>query len=280
MWARLFSPALPTPLHSEDVARKNIRGQPPGEDENDAHSPLPRKKRAHHSMLPVLDKYKRHKPNDDELSMDRFRDRRYNQASPSPVPESPMIEELKRNYAALRVSLHSKAVKDVATTEKGLVAQTEENINDNLSKLCKIDAKARQLCASSLDCEVDTQISNKEDQQRIVTVQVRNALSRYQDIEAKRSEQLAQLWEAWETAQADVEALSSNLHELFDRERANGTSGMSSSNRECSDQEDLDIGRRSKQVVEDMASCEEEFHEKLKDEETNVLEAMLKCSLG
>ncbi|KAI1824306.1 hypothetical protein F4861DRAFT_539189 [Xylaria intraflava] len=280
MWARLFSPGLPTPLHS-DVGHKNTREALQCEDENDAPlSRPPPKKRVRYSMHQIFDKYKTRKISNDELSIDRSRGRRYTRASPSPAPEPPIIEVLKRNYAALRVTLHSKAMKDVAKAEAALVMEAEEKIKANLSNLYKIDTKVHQLCASSLDCEVDTQISSKNDQRRTITIQMRNALSRYRDIEAKRSQQLAQLWATWETTQTNIEGLANRFHDLLGRESPKGTSGISSVNREWSDKEDLDIGRRSKQLVEDMASCEEEFQEKLKDEETNILEAMLKCSLG
>ncbi|KAI2640137.1 hypothetical protein GGS21DRAFT_400490 [Xylaria nigripes] len=279
MWTRLFSPALPTPLHSEDVGPKNKRKYLLGEGEDDTHSPLqPPKKRV--SIHPIFDKYKRHTSNDDDLSINHFRGRGHNLVSSSPAPEPSIIETLKRNYAALRVTLHSQGVKDVAMAKETLVTEAEDRIRANLSKLNKIDAKMRQLCASSLDCEVDTQISSNNGQQRTITVQIKNVLSKYQDAEAKRSKQLAQLWDTWEVAQTGIEELSNKLHEFFERVPLNGTSGMSSLNCEWSDQEDLDIGRRSKQVVEDMASCEEEFQEKLKDEETNILEVMLKYSLG
>ncbi|KAJ8133147.1 hypothetical protein O1611_g483 [Lasiodiplodia mahajangana] len=277
MWTRMFPSALPTPLHSEDVRHKNVRKQLLDEDEDDARPPLP-KKCAQYSMYPIFDKYKRRRSND-SLSIDRLRGRRHNRASLSPIPESPVIEELKRNYATLRVTLHSNAVKDISKTEDALSIGAEEKINANLSKLSKIGSTARQLCASSLDYEVDVQVTKKNGQQKTRTHQVKVALSKYQDLETKRSKQLVHLWSSWEKIQTDIEELSRRLRVLIDCEPANRTSGMSS-NREWSDNEDLDIDRRSKQVVEDMTACEEEFQEKLKDEEANILEAMLKCSLG
>ncbi|KAI1154604.1 hypothetical protein F4825DRAFT_448360 [Nemania diffusa] len=278
MWTRLFPSALPTPLHSEDGRRKTVREQLLDEDEDDAHPPPP-KKRAHYSMHPIFDKYKRRKINDDNLPIDRLRGRRHARTSLSPIPESPILEGLKRNYAALRVTLHSNGVKDVSKTEESLAMEVEEMINANISTLSKIGSKARQLCASSLDCEVDTQISSEDGQQRTRTLRLGSAISKYQETEAERSKQLAQLWSSWEKTQNDIDELSNTLRVLLERESFNGTSGMSS-NRAWADKEDLDIDRRSRQVVEDMTACEEEFQEKLKDEEANILEAMLKCSLG
>ncbi|KAI1133456.1 hypothetical protein F5Y10DRAFT_229072 [Nemania abortiva] len=277
MWTRLFPSTLPTPSHTGDLRRKNVREQLLDEDEDDARPPLP-KKQAHYSIYPIFDKYKRRRSNDSLLT-DRLRGRRQNRASLSPIPESPVIEELKRNYATLRVTLHSNGVKDVSKNEEALATEVDGGINANLSKLSKIESKARQLSASSLGYEVDVQISNKNGRQETRTEQVKIALSRYQEIETERSERLAQLWRSWEKSQTDIEELSNKLRVLFGREPPNGTSGMSSS---CgrADKEDPDIERRSKQVVEDMTACEEEFQEKLKDEEANILEAMLKCSLG
>ncbi|KAJ8120746.1 hypothetical protein ONZ43_g2624 [Nemania bipapillata] len=157
--------------------------------------------------------------------------------------------------------------------------EVDEKINANLSKLSKIRSKARQLGASSLDREVDIEISSQDGQKRTRISQIRSALSNYQEAQTERSNQLAQLWSSWEKTQADIDELSNTIRALCERESFNGTSGMSS-NRDWADKEDLDAGRRSKQVVEDMTACEEEFQEKLKDEEANILEAMLKCSLG
>lgn len=137
-----------------------------------------------------------------------------------------------------------------------LAAEAEEKINANISTVNKMAGKARQLCAPSCDCEVDTQITSKDGQQRTRTVQVKDALKKYQELEAERSKQLAQLWSSWEKAQSDIDELSNKLHEFFERDPSQGTSGISS-NSEWSNKEDLDIGRRSKQVVEDMTACEE-----------------------
>ncbi|KAI0102042.1 hypothetical protein GGR51DRAFT_301761 [Nemania sp. FL0031] len=277
MWTRMFPSALPTPLHSDGVRRRNVRKQLLDEDEDGVRPLLPKKK-AQYSMYPIFDKYKRHKSND-SLSIDHLRAQRYNRASLSPIPESPIIEDLKRNYATLRVILHSNGVKDVSKAEEALSIEAEEKINANLFKLSKIGSTARQLAASSLDYEVDVQVTKNNGQQKTCTHQVKVALSRYQDLEAKRSKQLVHLWTSWEKIQTDIEELSSKLQVLIDCEPPTRTSGISS-NRELASKEDLDIDRRSKQVVEDMTACEEEFQEKLKDEEANILEAMLKCSLG
>lgn len=95
MWARLFPSALPTPLHTNDVRRKNKRRRLLDDDEDDARPPPP-KKHAHYSIYPIFDKYKQRKINDDDLSIDRLRGRRRDRASLSPIPESPLIEQLKR----------------------------------------------------------------------------------------------------------------------------------------------------------------------------------------
>lgn len=160
------------------------------------------------------------------------------------------------NYAALRVTLHSNGVKDVVEIGEALAAEAEEKINANISKVNKIAVKYRQLCAPSRDCEVDTQITSKNGQQRTRTVHVRGALEKYQELEAERSKQLARLWSSWEKTKSEVDELSNQLHEFFERDPSQGTSGISS-NSEWGNKEDLDIGRRSKQVVEDMTACEE-----------------------
>lgn len=154
------------------------------------------------------------------------------------------------------MTLHSNGVKDIAKTEEALVIEAEEKINASLSKIGKVASKARQLYTSSLDCEVDTQITTKDGEQRIRTVQVRRALSRYQEIESERSKKLAQLWISWEKTQSDVDELSNKLRVLFERGPSKGTSGISSNHRRA-DMEDHDIDLRSKQVVEDMTACEE-----------------------
>lgn len=153
------------------------------------------------------------------------------------------------------MTLHSNGVKDVVKTEEALVIEAEEKINANLSKLSKVASKAHQLYASSLDCEVDAQITTRDGQKRIRTVQVRRALSRYQEIEAERSKKLAQLWISWEKTQSDIDELSNKLRVLFERGPSNGTSEISS-NGEWADMKDLDIDPRSKQAVEDMTACE------------------------
>ncbi|KAJ2969669.1 hypothetical protein NUW58_g9929 [Xylaria curta] len=168
---------------------------------------------------------------------------------------------------------------DVTNIEEALVAEAEEKFNANVSTLNEIASKARELSASSLDLEVDIKISRDNGESTNRTVRLREELSRYQELGDERAKQLDQLWSSWETAQADVDELSGKLHEFFERKPSSETRGMSS-NREWADSEDIDIERRSKQVVEDMVACEEKFQEKLKDEETNILEAMLKCSLG
>ncbi|KAI3317973.1 hypothetical protein HD806DRAFT_351760 [Xylariaceae sp. AK1471] len=161
------------------------------------------------------------------------------------------------NYAVLRLTLHSDALKQVEKIQEALTLEVGEKIDVNLAKISKITDKANQLSTSSLDCEVEQQIATKDNQQRIATVQVRAALARYQKMEAERSNQLDQLWGLWEKSQTDIDKLSNKLHNLFEREPTRGTRGMSSSSCEWADQEDLDIGRRSKQVVEDMTACEE-----------------------
>ncbi|RYC61265.1 hypothetical protein CHU98_g4939 [Xylaria longipes] len=281
MWARLLPSALsalPTPLPTGNVRRKNVREQLLDNDEDDAHPP-PLKKRAHFSMRPIFDKYKRRESSSNDVSIDPRRSQRHDQTSPSPAPDSHMIEELKRRYAALRVTLHSNGVKNVAKTEEALAAEADEKISANLSKLSKIASKARQISKTCLDYEVDVGITDKSGQERTQAAQIGKELSRHQDLEAERCRQLARLWISWENTQADINQLSNKLHRLFERDPFKVTSGMSS-NCEWTDNDDLDTDRRSKQVVEDMIACEEEFQEKLKDEETNILEAMLSFSLG
>ncbi|KAI0858091.1 hypothetical protein F4860DRAFT_517149 [Xylaria cubensis] len=281
MWARLIpsaSSAFPTPLPTGNVRRKNVREQLLDNDEDDARPP-PLKKQAHYSMRSIFDKYKRRASDSGDTLIDPCRDQQRGQASPSPAPDPPMIEDLKRRYAALRVTLHSNGVKDVSKTEEALAAEADKKISANLSKLDKIVSKACELSATCLDYEVDTLIKNRDGQERTHTVQVREVLSRHQDLEVERCRQLARLWSSWGDAQADIIELSNKLHEFFERDPSKVTSGMSS-NCDWTENDDLDIDRRSKQVVEDMIACEEEFQEKLKDEETNILEAMLSFSLG
>ncbi|KAI1425686.1 hypothetical protein F5Y12DRAFT_355453 [Xylaria sp. FL1777] len=276
MWARLFTPTLPTPLHTQDVRRKNVRERLLDEDESDARPPSP-KKRAHCSIRPILDKYKLRKSNDSEPRIHQFQDRRRNRESPSPPPEPPVIRKLKRDYAALRVTLHSNGAKDAAKIEKALIVDADEKVTANILKLKKVASREHELSASILDCEVDTELNNKDGQKRTVTHHARRAVSEYQKIEAERIQQLAHLWGSWEKAQANIDELSNKLHELFEREPSSETSGMSS-NAECTDK-DFDIDRRIKQVVEDMTACEEEFQEKLKNEKSNMLQAILESSL-
>ncbi|KAI0551951.1 hypothetical protein F4679DRAFT_114667 [Xylaria curta] len=281
MWARLVpsvSSAFPTPLPTGNVRRKTVREQLLDNDEDDARPP-PLKKQAHHSVRSIFDKYRRRENNSDDILIDPRRNQQHGQASHSPTPDSPMIEDLKRRYAALRVTLHSNGVKDVAKTEEALAAEADKKISANLSKLDKIASKAGELSATCLDYEVDTLITNRDGHNRTHIVQIREVLSRHQDLEVERRRELAQLWSSWDDTQADINELSKKLHELFERDASNVTSGMSSYC-DWSENDDLDIDRRSKQVVEDMIACEEEFQEKLKDEETNILEAMLSFSLG
>ncbi|KAI0413814.1 hypothetical protein F5X98DRAFT_265979 [Xylaria grammica] len=278
MWTRLFPSSLPTPLPTEDARRKNVRERLLDEDEDDAYPP-PLKKRAHFSIRPIFDKYNGRKSNQYDPQTDLFRGPRNKRASPSTGPESPMIGNLKRNYAALRVTLHSSAAKDAVEAEEALVAELNEKVDANISKLNKVASRERELFASTLDCEVDTELTSKDGQKRTCTRQARRALSSYQEAEVERAKQLAQLWDSWEKTQADADELWNKFHEVVKREPCKGTSGISS-NHEWADKEDFDIERRIKQVVEEMTACEDEFQEKLKDEETNILEAMLECSLS
>ncbi len=132
----------------------------------------------------------------------------------------------------------------------------EEKVKANISKLNKVASKERELSVPFLDCEVDTELNNKYGQKRAGIEHARKAVSRYQEIEAERIQQLTHLWGSWEKAQTDINELVDKLHELFAREPFNGRSGISS-NGEWTDKEDFDIDRRIKQVVEDMTACEE-----------------------
>jgi hypothetical protein len=155
------------------------------------------------------------------------------------------------------VTLHSNALKQVEETQEALTLEVEDKIDASLAKLSKIAGKTNQLSTSCFDCEVEQQISTEDNQQRMATVQVRAALSRYQELEAERSKRLSQLWGSWEKMQTNTDKLSNQLQLLFDREPAKGTRRISSLDREWADQEDLELSRRGKLVVEDMAACED-----------------------
>ncbi|KAI1113931.1 hypothetical protein F5Y14DRAFT_451535 [Nemania sp. NC0429] len=254
MWNRLFPTALPTPLRTDDGRRKDTLRRLLDEDEEDACPPP--KKRARYSIYPIFDKYRQRKINDDDHSIDQLRGRRHEPPSLSPIPESPLIEQLRRSYAALRVTLHSNGVKDVAKTEEALGMEMEEKVNANLAKLSKVASKARQLYASSLDCEVDIQITAKDGEQKTRTMTVRSALSEYKDLEAQRSEKLAQLWSSWEQTQSDIDELSNKLRVFIERGMSCETSRISS-NCGRADTEDLEMDHRSEQMLDDMKACEE-----------------------
>ncbi|KAF2973499.1 hypothetical protein GQX73_g225 [Xylaria multiplex] len=242
MWTRLFPQALPTPLHTGNVRRKNVRERLLDQDEDDT-SPPPMKKRAHYSIRPLFDKYNGH------------------------------------NYATLRVTLHSSAAKDIAKTEEALAIETKEKVDANISRLNKVATKEHELSLSTLDCEVDAEVTREDGQKRTSPRKARIALSSYQEVEVERTKELAQLWGSWENTHTDADEVWNKFQELFKRGFCKGTRGISS-NREWIDKEDFDIERRIKQVVDDMTACEDEFQENLKDEEANILEAMLECSLG
>ncbi|KAI0434353.1 hypothetical protein F5Y09DRAFT_268047 [Xylaria sp. FL1042] len=278
MWARLLTPALPTPIRSEDTRRKDVRKRLLDGNERDACQPSP-KKHARYSIRPIFDTYKLRKSNDDDPQFHQLQDRRRNGPNPSPAPESPMIRKLKRDYAALRVTLHSNGAKKAAKIEEILVIDVEEKIKANISKLKEVASRERELSAPILDCEVDTELNSTDGQKRADTQNARRAVSEYQRIETERIQQLAHLWRAWEKTQSNVDELLDKLHELFEREASNGRSGMSS-NGERIDKEDFDMDRRIKQVVEEMTACEDEFQEKLKEEKSNILEAIFESSLG
>jgi hypothetical protein len=154
------------------------------------------------------------------------------------------------------VTLHSHGIKDVSSTEETLAAEAEEKINANISKLNTLTAKVRQLFASSFDCEVDTQICNKDGGEKTSTVQVRRALSRYEEVELERSKRLAELWGSWEKTQAEIDELSAKLRIFAEIGFSDGISEMSL-NRGWAGKEDPDIERQNKQVIEEMAACEE-----------------------
>ena len=99
MWARLRTPALPTPLRSDDVRHRNEIGSLLNEGTSDVRLPSP-KKRARYSIHPIFDKYKHPISNDDTYHTREPRDAPRNPASPSPAPDSPMIKRLKRKLAS------------------------------------------------------------------------------------------------------------------------------------------------------------------------------------
>ncbi|KAI0514559.1 hypothetical protein F5B22DRAFT_232169 [Xylaria bambusicola] len=276
MWTRPLTPTLPTPLRSDDMHRRNLRECLVNQDTSDVHPPSP-KKNTRYSIHPIFDKYKRPTTNSDGYRAQRLRDPARNQGNTSPVAESHMIKRLNRDYAALRVTLHSNTAKDATEVEAALAVDVEHQVKSNISKLGKIADRERELATSILDCEVDTQISNKDGQKRPSAVHVRSEVSGYQQIEAESDQKLARLWCSWEEAQADIDELSGKLHDLFEHEPSSGTSGMSS-NMEWMDKEDLDIDRRIKKVVDDMAACEEDFQQKLKYEDTNIFKAIFQSS--
>ncbi|KAI0973996.1 hypothetical protein F4678DRAFT_458784 [Xylaria arbuscula] len=279
MWARLVPPILPTPVHSEDVRRKNIRKRLLDEDESDTRPLSPNKNARCYSIRPIFDMYKHRQTNDNDTPTHQLRGRRHSRTSSSPAPEPPMIMKLKGAYAELRVTLHSNKTKNAAKTEQALAVYAEDKIKVNLSKLKGVVSRERQLSASILDCEVDTELNSKDGQKRTVANNAKRAVSEYQRIEAERFQQLAHLWRSWESIQTNVDELSGKLYELFDRERSSGRSGMSS-NGEYTTKEDFDIDRRIKQVVDDMAACEEKFQKKLKNEESSIFHSIFESSFG
>ncbi|KAI1362687.1 hypothetical protein F5Y08DRAFT_355163 [Xylaria arbuscula] len=278
MWARLLVPSLPTPLRSDDAPPKKVRERLPDEDTSNAGLSSPRK-RARLSIRPIFDKYKNPRNKDDDHGVRGLRDAPRNRAGPSPDPESPMIRRMKREYAALRVTLHSNGAKDAADVGAALILDVEQKIKANLSGLQQVVLKERELTKPVLECEVETNISNEDGGGRVCAQHARSAVSDFQQIEDERAQQLARLWHSWEEAQADVDKLSGNLHQLLVREPSNGTNGMSS-NCEYIDNEEFDIDLRIKKVVEDMAACEEELQQKLKNENTKALQAVFESSLG
>ncbi|KAI1303294.1 hypothetical protein F5Y03DRAFT_189018 [Xylaria venustula] len=278
MWARLIPPTLPTPLHSVGVRRKNIRKRLLDEDESDTR-PLSPKKHARHSIHPIFDIYKLRKANEDDTSTHQLRGRRHSRTSSSPAPEPPMIMKLKGAFAELRVTLHSNGAKNAAKAEQALAVYAEEKIKINISKLNEVASSECKLSASILDCEVDTELNSKDGQKRTVAYNARRAVSEYQRIEAERIQQLAHLWRSWESIQTNIDELSGRLHELFERGRSSGRSGMSS-NGEYTAKEDFDIDRRIKQVVDDMAACEEKFQKKLKNEQSSIFHSIFESTFG
>ncbi|KAI8633839.1 hypothetical protein F5Y19DRAFT_471094 [Xylariaceae sp. FL1651] len=273
MHSRLFGRGLPTPLHTANSRRRTVRDRVLDEDETDERPPSP-KQRAYYSIRPIFDKCPRRK-NDDDASVDQLRNRRRIRASPPPAPESPLVKNLTHNYAALRVTLHSNAVTDFEKAQENMTLEMDKKIDANLLKLSEIDNEAQQLSASHLDLEVETQISDKSGQQRTSAVSIRIALSRYQKREALRTKELIRLWSSWERVQANIGELSNTIKDVFERDPPNETRGISSSHREWIEQEDVDIGHRSKEVVEEMTACEDDLQEKLEDEAANVAKAIL-----
>ncbi|KAK5628667.1 hypothetical protein RRF57_004382 [Xylaria bambusicola] len=262
----------------------SLRECPVNEDTGNVRPPSP-KKSMRCSIHPIFDKYKRPTSNGDGYHTQQLRNLARNQAEYSPVAESPMIKRLNRDYAALRVTLHSNTAKDTTEVEAALAEDVEHKVKSNISKLQKIASRERELTTSILDCEVDTQISNTDGQKRPSAVHVRSEVSRYQQIDTESVRKLAHLWSSWEEAQTDVDKLSDKLHDLFEHEPSNGISGMSS-NTEWMDKEDLDIDRRIRKVVDDMAACEEgdvlienqDFQQKLKYEDTKIFKAIFQSS--
>jgi hypothetical protein len=95
MWTRLFAPDLPSPLSTKDLRHKKVRERLIEEDGDDAR-PSSCKKRARYSIHPIFEKYKPRKSNEDDVSIDRIRNRQHVPASLSPELESPLVKELHR----------------------------------------------------------------------------------------------------------------------------------------------------------------------------------------
>lgn len=155
------------------------------------------------------------------------------------------------------MTLHSSSVKKVGKTQEALTLEAEEKIDAYLAKLSAISSEERQISTSCCDVDVDTEVTTRDNQKRTVALKVSQALSEYEKNEEARSIQLSKLWRSWENTQADINKISIKLQALHVRDPDRKTREISMSNYEWAEQLDNDIGRQSKQVVEEMMACED-----------------------
>lgn len=99
MLNRLFPPTGPQApiLPTEYVRHKGAQRRQPDDDGNDYY-PTPPEKRTQYSIRPIFDKYKQRINQNDDTSIDKRPNQLHRRTSPSPVRDSPLIEELKRMY--------------------------------------------------------------------------------------------------------------------------------------------------------------------------------------
>ncbi|KAI1270463.1 hypothetical protein F5Y18DRAFT_421957 [Xylariaceae sp. FL1019] len=271
MSGRHFVRGLPTP--STGNRRSSRLSTIPELVEDDDISPCPASKRQKtHSIRPIFETTRYQEHNEDNYMSDTLHTRRSRQDKTPPRSPSPPTPKLKESYRNLGIKLHSVKVTKLEGVVDAARQEIGGKIDANLATLSELHNKAKDLSVSPLSLHVDTQITDKDGQNRTSLVSVGEFVSNLEKNASRRQRKLEDLWASWTDAQADIDELSAAIK---GHRGSKSTKGMSSSNRGWVNNEIAEIDGRSKQTVDDMHACEEKFQNQLDEEAMGVVKMAL-----